>query len=72
MASDVPGQQFIDAVDRMISDTGQDMTQVCARVDIVQFAAPDERVHRSRPLAPAVRAGEHKIFPSMQICALSQ
>jgi hypothetical protein len=30
------------------------MTQVCARVDIVKFAAADERVHCGGPLAPAV------------------
>jgi hypothetical protein len=53
---DTPWQQFVNTVDRVIGNIGQDMPQVSARVDTIEIAAADERVHRSCPLAPAVGA----------------
>ena len=64
LPSDAPRQQFVYAVDRVISDIGQNMGQVSTRVDTIEFAAPDERVHRCSPLAPAIGTDEHKIFSS--------
>jgi hypothetical protein len=69
---DTPWQQFVNTVDRVIGNTGQDMAQVSARVDTIEFAAADERVHRGCPLAPTIGTGKHKIFSSMSLCALSE
>jgi hypothetical protein len=56
----------------VISDTGQDMGQVGTRVNTVEFACADERVHRGRALAPTVRAGKQEILSSMHIFALTK
>ena len=67
-----PRQQLVNTVDRMIGDMGQDMAQVSARVDTVEFAGSDERVHRRCTLAPAVGSSEEEIFSSMHIMTLSK
>lgn len=59
---DTPWQQFVNTVDRVIGNIGQDMAQVSARVDTIEFAAADERVHRGCPLAPAVGASKEEIL----------
>jgi hypothetical protein len=66
VSGDAPGQQFVNAVDRVIGDAGQHVAQVSARVDTIEFAAADERVHRGCPLAPAVGAGKEEILATTQ------
>jgi hypothetical protein len=39
--NDVPGQQFFDAVDRMLSDTLDDVAQVCFGIQAVEFCRTD-------------------------------
>lgn len=43
----VPGQQFFDAIDLVISDMGQDVFEVGTRIDPVELARPDQTVHRA-------------------------
>jgi hypothetical protein len=67
-----PGQQFVNAVDWMIGNTGQHVAQVSARVDAIEFARRNQRVHRRRPLAAAVGAGKEEVLASMHIFALPE
>ncbi|KWI32240.1 hypothetical protein WT71_10360 [Burkholderia stagnalis] len=48
----------------MISDVGQDVFQIGTRVDAIELARPDQAIHRSGPLAPAVGADEQIVFAS--------
>jgi hypothetical protein len=45
VAGDIPRQQLLDAIDRMIGDALEDVMEVPLRVDVVEFAsscrAPD-------------------------------
>ena len=72
VSRNAPGQQFVNAVYRVIGDAGQHVAQVGARIDTIEFAAADERVHRGCPLAPAVGASKEEILSSMHIIALPQ
>lgn len=42
---DIPGQQFVDAVDRMVGDPLQHVLQVGLRIQAVQLRRSDQRVH---------------------------
>jgi hypothetical protein len=56
----------------MIGDMSQDMAQISAWVDIVEFAGSDERVHRSGALTPAIGSGKEEVFSAMSLCALQK
>jgi len=45
--SQVPGQEFTDAVDRMLSDPSQDGAKIERGIKAVQFGRADEGVERS-------------------------
>ncbi|MGF6798337.1 hypothetical protein OKW48_001769 [Paraburkholderia youngii] len=45
----VPRQQFVDAIDLLVSDVGEDVFEVGARVNVVQLACPDQAVHCGGP-----------------------
>jgi hypothetical protein len=71
MRGNAPGQQFVDAVDWMIGNTGQHVAQVSARVDAIEFARRDQRVHGRRPLAAAaVGAGKEEVLSTQGKLAL--
>lgn len=59
-----PGQQFVNAVDWMIGNTGEHVAQVSEWIDAIEFARRDQRVHRRRPLAAAVGAGKEEVLAS--------
>ncbi len=58
----IPRQQFVDAGDDVISDVGQDVFQIGARVDAIEFARSNQAVHRGSPLAPAVGTSEQEVL----------
>lgn len=41
---DVPGQELCDAVDRVVSDPGQDVSKVVLWVDPVELGCAEQRV----------------------------
>ena len=53
LPGDTPGQQFVNAVDRMISDNAQDVTQVSTRVDTIEC----KRSKNDAPQRWGVRTG---------------
>ncbi len=60
---DVPRQQFVDAVNRVIGDAVDDAMQVGLGIDPVQARGTDEAVHRRRAFAAGIRTGE-QIVPA--------
>ena len=58
----IPGQQFIDPVDRMFGDASQDLTEISFRVHSVEFGCADQRIDGSGPLAAGVRPAEKVIL----------
>lgn len=47
LASDLPGHEFVDPIDRMVGKVGQDVTQLGFGINAIESARPDERVHDS-------------------------
>ena len=61
---DVPGQELCDAVDRMVSDIGEDVSEVVLRVDPVELGCSEQRVDLGGAFSSGVRACEQIVFPS--------
>jgi len=58
----VPGQEFADAIDRMIGDAGQNVAQVSLRIEAIHLGGLDEGIHRSVAHAAGVGAGKEIIL----------
>ena len=54
----VPGQEFVEPALRRPGDAAEDIGEPGLRVDVVELGGADEGVHRRRPRAAAVGAGE--------------
>ena len=54
----VPGQQVVDAVDRVVSDALQDMCQISLRVQTVEFRRTDQAINSRRSFTASIRADE--------------
>ena len=52
----IPGQEFLDAADRMIGDLGQHRAEIELRVKAVQFCRSNQAVHRGGTFATAIGA----------------
>jgi hypothetical protein len=64
-----PRKKFPDAVDRMIGNTRQHISQVSLWIDVKHFAGLQDREHCGGAIAPGVGAQEDKIFTTMEIYA---
>jgi hypothetical protein len=60
---DVPRQQFLNAVDGMLADALEHMTQVGGRIDTVEKTGSDQAVDIGRALPAGIRTSEQKIVP---------
>src|SRR6266481_4429497 len=58
----VPGQKLADAIDRMISDAGENVSQISLRVEAIYLGGLDEAVHRGSSHAAGIGAGKKIIF----------
>ena len=58
---DVPGQQFLDAVDGMVGDTRQHLAQIGFGIETVEFRRTNQAVDRRRPLPASI--GRQFIVP---------
>jgi hypothetical protein len=65
----LPWEQSIDGVDRVIGDALKNIGQVRTRIDIIELATADQRVHGRRALASAIGAGEQEVLAFMPISA---
>ena len=61
---DVPRQQFIDAIDRMVADSLEHRGQIIVRVDAIEFGRAKYRVQHGGSLASGDRASKQIIFPA--------
>jgi hypothetical protein len=68
----VPWQQLLDSIDGVVGDMGQYVAQICFRIDTVEFAGANQRIHGSRSFTAAICANEEEILASMHIFALCQ
>ncbi len=59
---DVPGHQFGDAIDGVISNSGEDMAEIELRVKSVELGGSDERVEGGGAFAAPVRSSEEIVF----------
>ena len=59
---EIPGQEFVDAIYRMICNATQDLAQVRLGIEPVELCSADETVEGGSPLATGIGAGEEKIF----------
>lgn len=57
----IPGQQFVEAVDRMLRDTLQDASRVDFRIEANELGGAEQRVDACAALAAAVSAGEKQV-----------
>jgi len=44
IGGEVPGEQFVDPVDRMVGDAGQDSAEIAFGIESIEFRRSDERV----------------------------
>jgi len=62
---EVPGQQFVDPVDRVLGDPREHFAQVGLRVEPAQRGGADQTVHRRRPPPAGIRSCEEKVLTVM-------
>lgn len=60
---DVPRQQLLDVVDRMLGDALQDVSQIGFRIKTVEFGRADEGGDRRRPRPAAIEPANSKQQP---------
>jgi hypothetical protein len=60
----VPGQELCYAVDGVVGDTGEDVSQVAFRVDAVEIGCAEKRIDGSGPFSAAIGTGEEIVFSS--------
>src|SRR4051794_35572626 len=53
-SGNIPGQEFFDAVDRVLADAFEHVAQVRFGVDIVELRGADQAVDRGRALASGI------------------
>src|SRR5271169_4748740 len=58
----VPGEQFVDAIDRVVGDAGDDVGEPSLGVDAVEASGPYERVHYGGSTAAFVGASEEVVL----------
>src|SRR5215207_9980389 len=58
----VPGKKIGDMPGRVIGDAGEQVGEIKLRVEVVEFGAFDQRVHRSSASATGIGAGEQPVF----------
>src|SRR4030081_2060952 len=58
----IPGQQILDASDRMVGDPLEYVVQIALRIDVIELTALDQTIDNRRALATAVRSEEQIIL----------
>jgi hypothetical protein len=53
---EVPGEQFVDAVYRVLGDAGQDLAEIAFGIESIEFRRSDHRVDCGSSFAAGVRA----------------
>src|SRR5260370_21302964 len=61
---EVPGEQFVDPVDRMVGDAGQNPAEIAFGIESVEFRRSDQRVDGRSAFATGVRATKKVVLSS--------
>lgn len=61
MSRNVPWQEFVDAIDRVIRNTFDGVVQIGLGIEAVQACCADQAIHRSGTFSARVRANEQVI-----------
>jgi hypothetical protein len=59
---DVPRQQFVDPIDRVVGDALQHVGQIGLRVQVVELGRTHEAVNRSRSFSAGIGTGKQVVF----------
>ena len=54
LRGNIPRQQFVNAIDRMIGNAFKHVVQVALRIDVIELTALDETVDNRRTLTAAI------------------
>jgi len=65
VSSEVPGQQFVDAVDRVIGDAREHVAEVGFRIDAVQLGRADQAVDRGGAVAAGIGSSKQVVLAIM-------
>jgi hypothetical protein len=68
---EVPGQELLDAVDRMVGDAGQHVSEIRFGVEAVDFGRANQAVDRGGALAASIGAGEQVVLAAQSDAAQS-
>lgn len=60
----VPGKEFVDPIDRMVSDPLKHVRKIRLGIQVVEFCRSQKAIHRGGALATGVRTEEEIIFPA--------
>ena len=63
---DVPGQEFLDAVNGMVGDAAQDVGQVGFWIQSVQFRGTQQGIHRGGALAACIGTCKQVVLASQR------
>jgi hypothetical protein len=61
---EVPGEEFVDAFDRVLGDAGQDLAEIKFGIDSIEFRRSDQRVDCGSSFAAGVRATKKVVLAS--------
>ena len=61
--SPIPWQEFVDAIDRMVGDAGEDVGEPSLRIDVVHLGTfmPPAELCRTGLFSPVIRCDRHVI-----------
>ena len=66
---EVPGKQFVDPVNRVLGDAGQNLAKISFRVQTVEFGGADQRVDGGSAYAAGVGPTKKVVLPDSLLCA---
>jgi hypothetical protein len=61
---EVPGEQFVDAVYRVLGDAGQDLAEIAFGIESIEFRRSDQRVDCGSSFAAGVGATKKVVLAS--------
>jgi len=62
VCGDIPWQQFVESVDRVVGDSVEHLREVCLWFDAVELGSFDQGVDRRGAVAAGIGTGEQLIF----------
>src|ERR1700723_1241821 len=65
---EIPGQQFVNAINRMVGDPFEHTAEVELRIETVQSCRSQQRIDRSSAIAARIRTTEQVILSAQGYC----